>query len=210
MEEVISFSDILTPEQNFFICQLLRTTNGWEIAYDQRGEDCNVINDPTYPGVLEGKFCYTSDSGFLQKTYDDNKSVRNEESYTELNGFAKLVMKICIKRAKQHGYYYNAPELYRVFWNYYSSASHGSLHTDVPEADTSYTSIVYYLNSTGTGHGTRVILPGDGEYFYESKEGNAIMFPSNTLHGGTGAPHHKQRWCLNVMFESDFKRVSVD
>ena len=49
MEEVISFTDILTPEQNFFICQLLRTTNGWEIAYDQRGEDCNVINDPTYP-----------------------------------------------------------------------------------------------------------------------------------------------------------------
>ena len=35
------------------------------------------------------------------------------------------------------------------------------------------------------------------------------MFPSNTLHGGTGAPHHKQRWCLNVMFESDFKRVEV-
>ena len=45
--------------------------------------------------------------------------------------------------------------------------------------------------------------------FYESIEGNAIMFPSNTLHGGTGAPHHKQRWCLNVMFESDFKRVEV-
>ena len=114
MEEVISFTDILTQEQNFFICQLLRTTNGWQIGYDQRGEDCNVVNDPTYPGVLEGKFCYTSDSGFLQKTYDNNKPVRNEESYIELNGFAKLVMKICIKRAKQHGYYHNAPELYRI------------------------------------------------------------------------------------------------
>ena len=208
--ELISFTDILSPEINFHLVQMLRHSNGWEIAYDHRGEDCNIINDPTYPGVLEGKCCYTSDAGFLQRTFDANRAVRMEEYYAELNGFAKLVMNICIKRAKKAGYLHNSPHLFRIIWNYYSSASHGSLHVDHSEEDTKYTSIVYYLNSTGPEHGTRVVIPGDGEYFYESIEGNAIMFPSNTLHGGTGAPHHKQRWCLNIMFESDFKRVSVD
>jgi len=208
-DRVISFTNILSSEINFQIVQKLRRTNGWEIAYDSRGDDCNIVNDPTYPGVLEGKCCYTSDAGFLQRTFDANRAVRMEEYYAELNGFAKLIMDICITRARNAGYCHNDPRLFRIFWNYYSSASYGSLHMDSSEETTKYTSIIYYLNSTGSEGGTRVHIPSDGEYFYESIEGNAIMFPSNTLHGGTGAPHHKQRWCLNVMFESDFKRVEV-
>jgi len=204
-EDVIYFSNILTSEQNSVLLQLLRETSGWEIGYDQRGSDCNIIDDPMYPGVSEGKHCYTSDAGFLLKTYDDNKPVRLEESYAELNGFAKFIMNICIDRASKAGYNYPNLKLWRIFWNYYSSASYGSLHVDSDLEN--FTSIVYYLNSTGPDYGTRVNIIGDKEYFYESKEGNSIMFPSNTLHGGTGAPHHKQRWCLNIMFESDFEKM---
>ena len=100
--ELISFTDILSPEINFHLVQILRHTNGWEIAYDHRGEDCNIINDPTYPGVLEGKCCYTSDAGFLQRTYDANRAVRMEEYYAELNAFAKLIMDINLAVSYTH------------------------------------------------------------------------------------------------------------
>ena len=210
MERVISFSDVLHPEINREILKILRKSNGWEIAHDHVGNNCNIIDDPYYPGVLDakqGKLAHVSDAGFVQRTYDGEKPVRNEGFYNDLNTYAKLVMNICIKRAATGGYFYNNPRLFRVFWNYYSSASYGSLHHDEPgqDKDVTLTSIVYYLNDCGgPEYGTRVIEPSKANHFFVSKEGNAVMFPSNTLHGGTGAPHHKQRWCLNIMFDSSF------
>lgn len=208
MERIISFSDVLSPEVNQEMLKILKSSNGWQIAHDNMGRDCNIIDDPHYPGVLDSdKAVYVSDAGFVQRTYDQDKPVRNEDKYNDLNAYAKLVMHICIRRAASGGYFYNNPRLYRVFWNYYSSASYGSLHHDEhgQDKDVTFTSLIYYINDCGSEHGTRVIEPGKKNHFYESKQGNAIMFPSNTLHGGTGAPHHRQRWCLNIMFDSSFR-----
>lgn len=211
MDSLISFEQVLPDEINSQIVEDLTKMDGWRIAFDFHDikKHVNLIVDPTVPGTLEGEPRHSSDAGHILSTYHLEEGAKTYPGFAKMNVYAEMILNICLERAKKAGYFYKDASLIRVFWNYYSSASFGSMHQDCgsPEKidfDRPCWSLVYYLN-TCEGCGTRVIdtIGGGMMEFHPSVAGNAILFPSHTLHGGTGAPHMGQRFCVNVMFEAE-------
>lgn len=210
MNEVICFDSIVSNEINEEILDDLKTAEGWRIAFDF----CDSINHTNIIRDYTQEQKYSSDAGFILSTLNNSHCPISEK----LNFYAELITNICLSRTRKIGYHFKNPKFIRVFWNYYNSSSYGSMHTDDgdwidhtsgfdnPESKKFY-SLIYYLN-TCDGCGTKVTDFQDPKKvtLYPSVTGNAILFPSNTLHGGTGAPHMKQRYCLNVMFESEMNQ----
>lgn len=211
MDSLIAFQEVLPDEINCQIVEDLAKMDGWRIAFDlhHRERHVNIITDPTVDGVLTGEQPHSSDAGHILSTFHLEEGVKDYPGYDKMNVYAEMILNVCLQRAKKAGYFYKDASLVRVFWNYYSSSSFGSMHTDCgpPESsnfDRPCWSLVYYLN-TCEGCGTRVIdtINGGMMETYPSIAGNAILFPSHTLHGGTGAPKMGQRFCVNVMFEAE-------
>lgn len=218
MDNLIQFTEVLSPEINKEILLTLKAMEGWRIAWDfcDHEKYHNIIRDPTVNGVMMGEEVYSSDAGHILSTFHIEEGDKSDPKFVKMNTFAEMILNVCLLRAKSNGYYFKDTSLVRVFWNYYSSSSFGSLHVDsgpwskmgmdhlVKNKKGSWYSLVYYLN-TCNGCGTKVVDTNDNGKItlYPSIEGNAIIFPSETLHGGTGAPHMKQRYCLNVMFEAE-------
>jgi len=216
--DLLSFEKILPEEINAEVLQDLKQSEGWRIAFDfcDPVNHCNSITDPTVSNPFTKEKAYSSDAGHILSTYHVGEETSTDPNFIKMNTYAEMILNVCLSRAKHQGYYYKNASLIRVFWNYYSSSSHGSLHTDsgpwskmgmdhvLKNKTSSWYSLVYYLN-TCEGCGTKVLDTNDGGKItlHPSIEGNAILFPSETLHGGTGAPHMKQRYCVNVMFEAE-------
>lgn len=218
MRDVICFEKILSDEINAEVLQDVKNSVGWKIAYDfcDQTKHSNLINDPTLKSLDITAENYSSDSGHILSTYQIDKTKIVCPTADKLNVYAEIILNVCLARANKYGLFFKDASLIRVFWNYYSSSSYGSLHKDVGNWDVaemanlikdkknSWYSLVYYLN-TCENSGTKVLDDNDYTKYtlYPSIQGNGILFPSDKMHGGTGAPHMKQRYCLNVMFEAE-------
>ena len=174
MIPVQKFTDIQDSYNNQVALDALRRITGWNI--------CNTRNDPCPDSY--------SDLGLVCRTFD----IMPEElvNSPELNYFAYLV---CNKIASLAGIRNWRPA--RYLWNYYHRSATCNFHQDCgyyPTYDDkiTYLSLVYYVNTCDGG--TTV----ESEFF-PSIEGNAVLFPSTTLHKGHPPVKDQQRFVLNGM-----------
>lgn len=133
-----------------------------------------------------------SDSGFLSCTYHEDPANSSVYPQNTLTAWAFLVYNKVMMRSKR----FKNPRVNRFLWNYYNTGSEGSLHQDIRDVNVNAHSIVYYLDDSDGGTYVE-------DEFFPSKQGSAILFPSQLKHRGVGPKNSSNRFVLNVMFIDD-------
>ena len=156
----------------------------WLIGFDNPKN----IRERTSFYLSEGK----KDLGFYKLTYCNFKNIEEKDSVSQiLNAYADMIFYIINEKLNN-----KLKQPLRYGWNYYNQSSEGTWHTD--QGLDKYLSIVYSLNNSDGG--TEVKINNQSK-FYKSIQGNAVLFPSNFLHRGTGPKKYRSRFNLNIVCE---------
>jgi hypothetical protein len=175
MIEVIP--NILPKDINKIIIDNLIYSTNWQI-----GKDNNMSIEKCRNYLLSNE---SKDFGIFQITYDAWHNINIDSS---LNLYGNIIFKIIEEKTKQ----YKFKKLCRIFWNYYNNSSKGSSHQDM--VDKNYVSFVYSLNDNEGG----TFINNE---FIQSKNGQAVLFPSHLLHYGTNPKNSVGRFNLNCIIE---------
>ena len=109
------------------------------------------------------------------------------------NNFGDLIYFHCKEKSKK----FKIEQITRFYWNLYSRSSKCIWHTD-ERGINEFVSIIYNLHDND----------GGTEFesgFIKSKDGEAIIFPSNLPHKGVGPKEYKWRLNLNIVAHQKFK-----
>ena len=177
MIEIINTS--IPHKTNNRIIEHLTLNTKWMFAYD-REEKHLIVDNLTKAN--------DNDSGFIFKSFSA------EHKYTAdgfLNMFALLVKDICTEQSKR-----KIGEIIRIYWNMYVPSSKMKYHFDMPKGN-NCVSIIYNLHSNDGGTDFK------NNKIVKSKEGQAIVFNSDSLHKGISSKIIPVRYALNIVCKAN-------
>jgi hypothetical protein len=177
MIEIINTS--ISNKTNKQVIEYLTFSTQWMFAYDGKtgeSEKKNLIDNISKENG--------NNAGFMFKSY----SIQHD--YTAdafLNNFALHVKDICTKQSKK-----KIGEIIRIYWNMYVPSSKMDYHLDMPKGN-NCVSIIYNLHSNDGGTDFK------NNKIVKSKEGQAIVFNSDSLHKGISSKIIPIRYALNIV-----------
>tara|TARA_R100001015_G_scaffold2394_1_gene690 strand:+ start:1770 stop:2336 length:567 start_codon:yes stop_codon:yes gene_type:complete len=166
------------------ILNYLQKQGKWDFVYDRDRQISPNMKQVASPGLF-------TDAGLARITYSNGLSGTVNDNY--LNNFGDLIYFHCKEKSKK----FKIEQITRFYWNLYSRSSKCLWHTDEKGID-EFVSIIYNLHDND----------GGTEFesgFIKSKEGEAIIFPSNLPHKGVGPKEYKWRLNLNIVAHQKLK-----
>lgn len=167
------------------ILNYLQQKGKWDFVFDTKRKNSFNMKQVASPGSF-------NDAGLARITYSSNGlSGTLNDDY--LNNFGDLIYFHCKEKSKK----FKIEQITRFYWNLYSRSSKCIWHTD-ERGINEFVSIIYNLHDND----------GGTEFesgFIKSKEGEAIIFPSNLPHKGVGPKEYKWRLNLNIVAHQKFK-----